>query len=113
LDKRIEVKHLKRWTVGNLLRADILYRAVPWTRLILNTRQLPRDLNLNYASRASSLLVGLLAIGCLLLPFSLAGLVRPGPTALMAVVVVITLMLLFLNRDVYRFFLRKRGWWFA
>ena len=33
LDKRIEVKHLKRWTVQNLLRADILYRAIPWTQV--------------------------------------------------------------------------------
>ena len=113
LDKRIEVKHLKRWTVRNLLRADILYRAIPWTRLILNTRHLPRDLNLTYASRASSLLVGLLAIGCLLLPFSLGGLVRLRPAPLLAVLVFIALLLVFLNRDVYRFFLRKRGWWFA
>ena len=76
LDKRIEVKHLKRWTIRNLLRADILYRAVPWTRLILNSRHLPRDLNLNYASRASSLLVGLLALVvcfCLLVWLVLSG----------------------------------------
>src|SRR5271166_3270441 len=113
LDKRIEVKHLKRWTIRDLVRADILYRAVPWTRLILNTRHLPRDLNLNYASRASSLLVGLLAIGCLLLPFSLGGLVRPGPVPLLAAMALIGVLLVLLNLDVYRFFLRKRGWWFA
>ena len=113
LDKRIGVKHLKRWTVRNLLRADILYRAIPWTRLILNTRHLPRDLNLNYASRASSLLVGLLALGCLLLPFSLGGLVRPGPVPLLATMALIGVLLVLLNLDVYRFFLRKRGWWFA
>ena len=29
----LEVKHLKRWTLRNLLRADIFYRAVPWTTL--------------------------------------------------------------------------------
>ncbi len=113
LDKRIEVKHLKRWTVQNLLRADILYRAIPWTQLILNSRQLPRDLNLTYASRASSLLVGMLAIGCLLLPFSLGALVRLRAAPLLAVMVLIALMLAFLNRDVYRFFVLKRGWWFA
>src|SRR5208283_1444922 len=73
LDKRISVKHMKRWTVSNLLRADIRHRAVPWARLILNTRHLPRDLNLTYASRVSSLLVGLLAAGCVLLPFSITG----------------------------------------
>src|SRR5271166_2754584 len=113
LDRRIEVKHLKQWTVRNLLRADILYRAIPWTRLILNSRQLPRDLNLTYASRVSSLLVGVLALGCLLLPFSLGGLVRVRPAILFAGLVVIALLLILLNRKVYEFFLRKRGLWFA
>jgi glycosyltransferase involved in cell wall biosynthesis len=113
LDKRLQVKHLKRWTVRNLLRADILHRAVPWTKLILNTRNLPRDLNLTYASRASSLLVGLLAVGCVLLPFSLAGLLRIGPVPLLGTMACIILLLLWLNRDVYRYFRRKMGWWFA
>ena len=113
LDKRIEVKHLKQWTVRNLLRADILYRAIPWTRLILNSRQIPRDLNLTYASRGSSLLAGLLALGCLLLPFSLGGLMRVRPAILFAGLAFIALLLVFLNRKVYEFFLRKRGLWFA
>ena len=113
LDKRLAVKHLKRWTIGNLLRADILHRAIPWTQLILNSRQLPRDLNLTYASRASSLLVGLLAAGCVLLPFSFGGLVRIMPALLLGVMAFIALLLLWLNWNVYRFFGRKRGWWFA
>jgi glycosyltransferase involved in cell wall biosynthesis len=113
LDKRLAVKHLKRWTVGNLLRADILHRAVPWTKLILSTRQLPRDLNLTYASRVSSLLVGLLAVGCVLLPFSLGGVLRIGPVPLLGAMAFISLLLLWLNWDVYRFFGRKLGWWFA
>ena len=113
LDKRLTVKHLKRWTIRNLLRADIFYRAVPWTRLILNARHLPRDLNLTYASRASSLLVGLLALGCVLLPFSFGGVIRMKPSSLLGAMALISLLLLMLNWDVYRFFQRKRGWWFA
>jgi len=113
LDKQIQVKHLKRWTVRNLLRADILYRAIPWTKLILTSRQLPRDLNLNYASRASSLLVGLLAAGLLVLPFSLAGVLPAKPAPLLIAILVVAVALVLLNLDVYRFFLRKRGWWFA
>jgi glycosyltransferase involved in cell wall biosynthesis len=113
LDKKIEVKHLKRWTFRNLLRADILYRAVPWTKLILTTRHLPRDLNLNYASRVSSLLVGLLAAGFLLLPFSISGLLPRRPAPLLAAIALIAVALVLLNLDVYRFFHRKRGWWFA
>jgi len=113
LDKRIEVKHLKRWTLRNLLRADILHRAVPWTKLILSTRQLPQDLNLNYASRVSSLLVAVLLVGLLVLPFSLGGYIRVRPLILLPLLAAIAVALLYLNLGVYRFFLRKRGWWFA
>jgi glycosyltransferase involved in cell wall biosynthesis len=113
LDKQIQVKHLKRWTVRNLLRADILYRAVPWTRLILQSRQLPRDLNLTYASRASSLLAGLLVLAVLLAPLSLAGIVPLKPAAGLAALGIIALALVLLNLDVYRFFWRSRGVWFA
>ena len=113
LDKRLTVKHLKRWTIRNLLQADIFYRAIPWTRLILNTRHLPRDLNLTYASRASSLLVGLLAFGCVLWPLSLIGWIGLRPVMVLGSMAFISLLLLILNWDVYRFFQRKRGWWFA
>ena len=113
LDKRLQVKHLKRWTFRSVLRADIFYRAVPWTNLILNAQRLPRDLNLNYASRASSLLVGLLACACILLPFTFGGLIRLRSLPLLFSVAVICLLLLVLNRDIYRFFLHQRGWSFA
>ncbi len=112
LDKQLQVKHLKRWTVRNLLRADILYRAVPWTKLILNAREMPRDLNLNYASRISSLLVGALGVALLLLPFSVAAVV-PLTSALALSALLCAFALLALNFDVYRFFWRKRGLWFA
>ena len=113
LDKQLQVKHLKRWTVRNLLRADILYRAVPWTKLILNAREMPRDLNLNYASRLSSLLAGLLALALMLAPFSLAGVVALKPAFCVTAVALVGIALLVLNLDVYRFFWRKRGPWFA
>jgi glycosyltransferase involved in cell wall biosynthesis len=113
LDKRLQVKHLKRWTVSNLLRADIFYRAVPWSQLILNSRRLPRDLNLTYSSRASSLLTGLLTAVLVLFGLSLTSLMHLPAGLLLATTMLLCLTLLLLNRDVYRFFLRKRGWWFA
>jgi len=113
LNKQLKVKHLKRWTFRSLLWADIFYRAVPWTELILNTRHLPRDLNLSYASRASSALVGLLAGACVLLFLTLSGLTRIPSLLLLVLIASVVLLLLLLNWDVYRFFLRKRGWWFA
>jgi GT2 family glycosyltransferase len=51
----VQVTHLKRWTLGSLLRSDIFERAIPWTRLILRQRQLSADLNLDAGSRLSAL----------------------------------------------------------
>lgn len=112
LEKRLTAKHLKQWTVSSWLRADIFDRAVPWTRLILKSGRVPRDLNLNYRSRISAVLVGLLVgIGSTLLVFAS---VRRNlmPPALFAAATACALILI-LNRDVYRFFWRKRGLLFA
>jgi len=113
LDKRLQVCHLKRWTFRILLRSDILYRAVPWAQLILKTRRVPRDLNLNYSSRASALLVGLLVGACVLLALTFGGLARMPLVPLFGTMALIVAALLLLNWDVYRFFLHTRGWWFA
>jgi GT2 family glycosyltransferase len=45
-DPELQVKHLKRWTLGSLLRADVRLRAIPWTLLILERRAWTPDLNL-------------------------------------------------------------------
>jgi glycosyltransferase involved in cell wall biosynthesis len=113
LDKRLTVKHLKRWTVPSLLRADIFDRAVPWTRMILSSGQLPRDLNLTYASRISSVLVGLLTVLGLSVPVIFAKGWRHLLLPALAAVAMNCLALMSLNWDVYRFFWRKRGLWFA
>lgn len=100
LDKTLQVKHLKRWTLAGLLRSDILARGVPWTRLILRQGRAPNDLNLSRASRWSVALAagGLLALG-------LSGRwPAAGAGAGLA-----ALLLLWLNREVYRFFAAKRG----
>ena len=51
LDKAVQVKHLKRWEAGSLLRAEIFYRALPWTELLLSDGQFKADLNLSYTNR--------------------------------------------------------------
>ncbi len=118
LNKDLRVKHLKRWTVRSLLKADVLRRAVPWTQLIIETRHLPRDLNLTSGARASAGLVGLLSVGCmivLLQAVNLLPVVRlPGSLrGELAILTIVALTLLALNWDMYSFFARKRGWWFA
>jgi glycosyltransferase involved in cell wall biosynthesis len=113
LDKRLQVKHLKRWTVPNLLRADIFYRAIPWSRLILKTRHLPRDLNLTYSSRISSLAVGLLLLVCGLLVAACLGLLHIPWWPILAAMAFLVILLLALNWNTYTFFRQKRGLWFA
>ena len=113
LDKQIEVKHLKRCTFRSLLRADILYRAVPWSKLILESRETPRDLNLTYVARLSGLLVLGLVAGCVLLALILLG-VAPIPLHLVLISIgAMASLTLALNWKVYRFFFIRRGWWFA
>lgn len=62
IDKTIQVKHLKRWTLSNLIKTDIFSRGIPWTQLILADRAIPNDLNLETSQRWSALLSGALLI---------------------------------------------------
>jgi len=114
LDKRVQVKHLKKWTVRGLLRADILYRAVPWTWLILETQNLPRDLNLTHKSQFSSVLIGLLVLLLALVPLAAFGLFEfSSISVLLGGATVVAALLLALNWSTYRWFAARRGWWFA
>lgn len=113
LDRRLKVRHLKRWTFYSLLQTDIFQRAIPWSRLILESRYLPRDLNLTYASRLSALLVGLL-LGLFGLMFlALGDVVRIQPRLICSVMSLAIFLLFLLNWDLYRFLAKRRGWWFA
>ena len=104
LDKQVQVKHLKRWGIRSLLKADFFYRALPWTQLIWRDRSLVNDLNLDTKSRLSIIsvymMVGLTALALWWTPF-LLGSVFFGSA------------LIGLNASVYRFFWRKRGLSFA
>jgi glycosyltransferase involved in cell wall biosynthesis len=65
LDKRLQVQHLKQWTLRGMLVSDIRDRAMPWTALSLRYRMLPNDLNLRVSQRLCALLlcVAMLYIG--------------------------------------------------
>ncbi|MGH7962576.1 MAG: glycosyltransferase family 2 protein [Candidatus Binatia bacterium] len=104
LCKTLQVKHLKRWGVVSLLKADFFYRALPWTELILRDRRFPNDLNVHLSGRVSVLL-----IYTLLLTLVAAGW-WPAARVPAAVLVV---ALLVLNASLYHFFWRKRGFQFA
>jgi glycosyltransferase involved in cell wall biosynthesis len=110
LDKRLQVKHLKKWTLLGMIKSDLRDRALPWSRLVLELGTMPRDLNLTYSARFS-------VAGTLLLPPMLLFL-RLGQSAgvsmmLATSVIVLALLLFALNYKVYRFFWKKRGFVFA
>ena len=41
LDKDIQVKHLKHWSLYSLIKTDIFQRAVPWSQLIFDKNHYP------------------------------------------------------------------------
>lgn len=104
LDKELQVTHLKRWNLFSLIRTDITCRAVPWSRLILETKNAPGDLNLKSDQKLS---VALMGLACLLLalvvlqPLFLAGSIA----AVLGVLVI--------NQKLYFFFFRQQGFFFA
>ncbi len=104
LIKSLQVKHLKRWETGSLLRTEFVGRALPWTRLIWRDRKLIDDLNLQFSSRLSTMLVLGLLIGLA------AAMIFPEAALLSFVSMA---ALLWLNYDLYRFFWQKRGVLFA
>ncbi|MEC4888428.1 MAG: glycosyltransferase family A protein [Nitrospira sp.] len=100
LDKAIHATHLKEWRLVSLLRAEICYRAIPWSRLILERQGLVNDLNLKMSQRASAGVAGLfLAV----LPGTLV-----VPSLAYGCLFLLCLFVL-LNRDLFAFFLRRRG----
>ena len=100
LRPEIQATHLKAWTLATLLESDVRDRAIPWTRLVLREGRLPSDLNLRPSQRASALLACAL-LASLLLGIRWPVLLALAPPALLAVAA--------LNRDLYRFFARRRG----
>ena len=106
--KSLQVKHHKKWTVLNLLKADILYRAVPWTRLIAESGKVPDDLNLQISQRWSAIFAGLFVIACLFMTISPWW--RPIPLSILAITAtILATLLIYLNRELYRFFFRLKG----
>jgi glycosyltransferase involved in cell wall biosynthesis len=104
LDSKIKAKHLKRWTLGNLLKTDIFDRGIPWTRLMLRAGALANTLNVTFVQRFSVALAYLT-----LLSLVLTILWPPLLLGTLSLIVMVTL----LNLDFYRFFLSRSGWWFT
>jgi GT2 family glycosyltransferase len=59
LAKDAQVTHLKSWSLWSMIKCDFASRGIPWTRLLLQKRWMPNDLNLRYVHRVSVLCIGL------------------------------------------------------
>jgi GT2 family glycosyltransferase len=104
LDKALQATHLKRWTLRSVIWTDIILRAVPWSRMIVETKHAPDDLNLK---RGQRLCVALVMLACLLLPLS------AFRVELLALPMAASLGVVALNRRLFAFFVRQRGPLFA
>ena len=100
LDRGLLVTHLKKWNALSILKTDFFNRALPWTRLIFSEGGFIEDLNLKIASRLSVICVFMLTISLILSLIS---------TAFWAPAFLGAFLLCVFNRDLYRFFIEKRG----
>ena len=95
LDGGLQGTHLKAWSVGEMIRTDLVRRGVPWVALLARERALPSDLNLAWRHRAGAVL-SLAFVGALAAR-------RPAAAAAALVALVA------LNRSFYRLLARQRG----
>lgn len=98
LDRDLQAKHLKRWTLPGVIRTDLFARAIPWTELILAQRHMPDDLNLRGNQRLSVALAWMAMMSLVKWPFAS---------------VMLLAVLTGLNWQFYGFLGIRRGWVFA
>ena len=80
LDSSLRVVHHKRYTLRGLIDSDLVHRAIPWTRAMLELRTFRSDLNLGQKSIVSAVVTYVVVASLLALP-----LVGPWALSLLAV----------------------------
>ena len=104
LEPSLQGKHLKEWRFLNLVHTEIFRRALPWSRLMLERKDLTDELNLGKSERARAILA--LA--------TIAGIVVWALGWLDGwVVAILAAILLAANTGLLAFFVRTRGPVFA
>ena len=96
--------HLKRWTLGAMVKTDVFQRGVPWALLLKRQRVTETDLNVRPDQKLCVAVTGVAILALLASPWvpRLLGLVAVAPLTVVA-----------LNRAFYGFLVRKRGVAFA
>jgi len=110
LDKELQVKHLKQWRWQNWLKTDILNRAYPWSKLIIEDGLITSDLNLKFSYRLSSFLAILFFLSIILILLDTASILRTGFFSYLLIFsIFLMISIIILNFNVYKFFFEKRG----
>ncbi|MFZ5610038.1 MAG: glycosyltransferase [Pseudomonadota bacterium] len=100
----MQATHLKVWTFSDMIRTDVLRRAIPWARLMLARGGLTDDLNVSQGERARAILAGFFLVSLLgalatLLPWW-------APLLLFSLAIAA-------NGRLFGFFHRRKGLFFA
>ncbi len=95
LDPGVQGKHLKAWTLEEMIRTDFGRRGVPWAELVIEGAAPADTLNLGWRNRLSALAAALVPAGVLR---RRSAIVAAGVAGLIV-----------LNGDLYRLLLRRRG----
>ncbi len=109
LDPRMQVTHLKNWTLRSVVQTDIRDRGLPWTRLILDSGEMPDDLNLKRSQRIAAMLSPLVLVSLMALPWILV----TARWWLLLAVAALLLVAAGLSHSILRDFARIRGLAFA
>jgi cellulose synthase/poly-beta-1,6-N-acetylglucosamine synthase-like glycosyltransferase len=109
LDSALQVTHLKRWSLRGVVTTDIFSRAVPWSKLILATGELPNDLNLAWTQRLAAAAAPFSLISPVAIPAALL-LGLPGVAAAFGASAAFSG---WVHRGMFAFFWRRRGPAFA
>ncbi len=112
LDKDLQVKHLKSWKFADWIRVEITKRAIPWSKLIIETDNLHSDLNLKISDRVSAFLVWLIIIMITLAPIAAFTKVINFGLWIFPALLLTFLLYVFLNFRFYKFLFEKRGFIF-
>lgn len=95
LDPELQGKHLKHWTLAEMIRTDFAARGVPWVNLLLRRGSSSTALNLGWRHRST-------AAASLALVAALARRRLPSSAAL-------AVLIILLNQSFYRVIFRQRG----
>lgn len=105
LAREIQATHLKRWEPIQLIKTEVFCRAIPWSKLIVTSKELINDMNLKTADRLSA---GFVALSIAVVP-----LLVWQPLVAVLLLLVFLGAVAVLNREILGFYLRKRGILFA